>query len=364
MQPDDWTVSAIMAIGKIALPTFVLASGIMLGHQMEIRQSQFMIFRRHLLDRAVFLATIGHILMALSMTAKSGFREAMIHGYITDALAFFVISNLFLIPRTSMRIRLALGILLCLGNWITWLSWAPTDPFLTLIRSTLIGPSSEENAIISNPLLPWLGLYLIGSSLGKWLSRFQPQDLWIAGKRLKTVSLVVLAMAIGFKAGFMLVRDFAGWSLSSNWYLHVSPYQKYPPGPFYLLLYGGIALLLISQLLSEQQPLWIRRVATSLRPIGRNSLLVFLFQSFLYYTVFFLLMKETELITPFVSLTCFLPLSLLAVWAFAKLCDHFGAMRLLTTGVPLLLDKLPEFIKKNTGAGFTDIHSSENHRHP
>lgn len=364
MQLDDWAISAIMLIGKIALPTFVLVSGIMLGHQMEIRQRQLMILRGHLLDRALFLATIGHIIMALSMTAKSGFREAMIHGYITDTLAFCVISGLFLIPHTSMRIRLALGILLCLGSWITWLSWSPTDPFLTPIRSTLIGPSSEANTIISNPLLPWLGLYLIGSSIGEWLGHFQPQNLWRAAKRLKTMSLVVLATAIGFKAGLMLARDFAGWSLSNSWYLHVSPYQKYPPGPFYLFLYGGVALLLISQMLNEQQPLWVKRVTTSLRPIGRNSLLVFLFQSFLYFTVFFILMKETELITPFVSLTCFLPLSLLAVWGFAKLCDHFGAMRLLTTGVPLLLDTLPEFRKKNKGAGAANMYSSEGRRTP
>ena len=346
MQPDDWTVFAVTVMSRIPSPTFVLLSGIMLGYQVEVRQRQFTIFRRHLLDRALFLVTIGHILMALSLTANLGFYNAMIHGYITDTLAFCAISGIFLIPRTSGRFRLALGILLCLGSWVTWMSWAPTDPFLTLMRGIWIGPPSEGKTIFLFPLLPWLGLYLNGSLVGGWLSRFQPQDFWLAGKRLKMVSLVVLAAAITLKAGLMLVRDFAGWSLSSNWYLYVSPYQNYPPGPFYLFLYGGAALLLISQMLNEQQSFWVRRVAVLLQPIGRNALLVFLFQAFLYFTVFLLMTKEAKLITPLTSLTCFLPLSLLVVLAYAKLCEHYGATRLLTTGVPLLFDQLPE-LKKN-----------------
>ena len=129
--------------------------------------------------------------------------------------------------------------------------------------------------------------------------------------------------------------------LAGTLYQLVSPFQKYPPGPAYLLFFGGMALLLISGLLFAKKAQWFQSPLRFMETMGRNSLLTFLLQYFVYYTVLHWLVTRTNLITPLTAWT-FLLLSILGQVALIMLLDRYHIRRLWTVGLPGLLQFLAQ----------------------
>src|SRR5262245_48181455 len=60
---EVWVIDLAILVCRSAAPTFVLVSGVLLGYQLVTRGGRFNVFRTHLLDRALFLALIGHVVM-------------------------------------------------------------------------------------------------------------------------------------------------------------------------------------------------------------------------------------------------------------------------------------------------------------
>jgi len=241
-----------------------------------------------------------------------------------------------LVPAIGNRLRLMVGLCLYIGSWFVWLFWNPEDPLLQLIKSVAIGPLSDGSKVFIFPLLPWLGLYVVGSAAGKWLERASSLGMWLVSQRLLRISLAMITAALAIKVWFILRTYMGDVALESGWYQYISPYQKYPPGPLYLLLFGGTALLLISRLFSQIQPSWMRTCMSFTEPIGRNAFSIFIVQSFLYYTLFYLFTTRVTVIAPVVAMVL-LPLSLIGVWTFARVCRHYKVSRFLTVGVPFLM---------------------------
>jgi uncharacterized membrane protein len=337
LSSDSMFVGAVILVCRAATPTFVLISGVLLGYHIEARGAQFAAFRTHLLDRALFVATVGHILISLSLAARrSSFASAMAQGQITDTIAFCVMIGVFLVPTIGNRLRLMVGLCLAIGSWFAWQFWNPEDPLLQFIKRIALGPTLDGRMVFLFPLLPWLGLYLAGSAAGGWLKCASSQDMWLVSRRLIRISLAMITTALALKAGFILRTYLGGVALEPGWYQSISPYQKYPPSPFYLVLFGGIALLLLSVLFSLTQPSWMKTYLSFLEPIGRNAFPIFVVQFFLYYTLFYLFATRVTMIAPVVAMVL-LPLSLIGVWAFARLCQQYKVSRFLTLGIPLLL---------------------------
>jgi uncharacterized membrane protein len=62
------THEVLNAIGMVASPTFVLISGFLLGFLYRIQSGEFGPVRRRMIDRGIFLLTIGHALILLAHT--------------------------------------------------------------------------------------------------------------------------------------------------------------------------------------------------------------------------------------------------------------------------------------------------------
>jgi uncharacterized membrane protein len=329
---DDWYVRLALLVTIMATPTFVLVSGTLIGYQVESRGSQFFVFRIHLIDRAVFLITIGHLLIAMFTATKTGLRHAMVEVYVTDTLAFCIIIGVFLAPALGMHLRLILGLCIYIGSWLTWLFWTPTDPYFELLKNVLVGMASDQLSIFC-PLLPWLGVYLAGSSVGGWIAKNMSQAQRPVSQQIRAIGFTMIGAGMVIKALFILRSYLSEIALPLEWYYFASPYQQSPPGPLYLLLYVGGGLLLLSVFFAKKQPSWVIKCATVLTPMGRNSLPIFIAQFFVYYTVFCLIIRA-EPQTTLAMVEVFLLLSLMGLWVFAKICDHYRVSRFLTTGLP------------------------------
>lgn len=345
--PDAWWVDLVMMVCRSAAPTFFVVSGVLLGYQAEIRGAQFGVFRLHLFDRALFLATIGHLLIALSMTARVGFARAVTTAYVTDTLAFCVIIGALLASAMGWRLRLLLGIGLSMGNWLAWVFWVPEEPFWQIFKNAAVGPTSPDQIFWWFPLAPWLGVYLAGSAFGSGLAKNDADGLRPFRRRFIAVALAMVAAAVGVKAASMLWASLSGAPLPLWIYQEVSPFQKYPPGPFYVLFYGGIALLLLKVLRTGNQPSWFRQCVSLMEPIGRSALPVFVALYFVYYTVLYVLISGEDVAHASAVAAVFLPLSLVSLWGFAMLCQRYRVSRYLTTGLPRIMSPSPRQIAQD-----------------
>ena len=271
VSPHNAFIDALMLMCRVAAPAFVLISGVLLGYQAEARAAQFDTFRIHLLDRALFLLTIGHLAISWAFAARFGFARALAWGQITDTLAFCMLVGVYVVPVMSKRLRLLSGLSLSVGSCLLWPVWSPADPFLRLLKSILIGPVPGDPMVFLFPLLPWLGLYISGTAVGASLKGASSAGA-SAIRRFPTVSMAIIMGVLAVKAGLTL------WAAPEySWWGYISVHQKYPPGLLYLGLYGGAGLLLISLLFAAGSLSRIRKGMALVEPIGRNALPIFSF---------------------------------------------------------------------------------------
>lgn len=342
----DWFFLPITWVCLTASPMMVLISGCVLGYQFTARKAQFGTFCAHLVDRAFFTIIFGHVAIALFRAPNFGLVTALSHAYITDTLAFCVIFGVYVISKIESNVRLTIGMFLGLGSWYFWLTWTPHNASMLLARSVILGqPFGTTDPFFYHPLIPWFGLYLVGSSVGEWIGHFNVQDLWVASRRLFRVSAAVVSGVIGLQVVRLLMRQVDLLSSSGEWHNYIPNFTKYPPGSLYFLFYGGLALLILSALLADNsRPFWDRISKSFLEPIGRNSLVIFVLQFALYNTMLYLFLKLITVPVPVIALASF-PLSLGIIFGVARLCDRIKISRFLTTGMPKVVASLANLEK-------------------
>jgi uncharacterized membrane protein len=329
-QQENLLVTCLLVLSKIASPSFVLVSGILLGYLSKVKHEDFVQLRLHLLDRALFLVTAGHILMAASLAIKSGFVAALSRGFVTDTLGFCTIAGLLVLPYARVSsIRLLLGILLYLIGWAGWNSWHPESPLLIALRGIFLGPDENGTGIFCFPLLPWFGVYLVGTFIGDWLGTFERSNFPLAATTLAKLSAIIFGGVVLTKAVLFLLQ------IPHSMYLPWFSYSKSPPGPFYIMTFGSAALFLLAVLLWASRTEDARHYLKIAERLGRNSLSVFVTQSFFYYTAFYLIMAHFYLSTFPVAILLLIGSLFCIVW-LSSVFERFRLNRVWTVGLPSL----------------------------
>jgi len=327
-------IERLAAVCRIATPTFFLVSGIMIGYLCRTMGDRFNEFRLHLLDKALHLLTAGHLFIAVATAGKSGLLEALGVGYVTDTLALCAMGSVLLIPRLSWRQRLYGGCALYSLCWFAWYFWKPTTPLLAVLQGMLLGPQADGTEIFFFPILPWVGIHLVGGCLGERLGRYPLEELYQrASRELGTLAAGAFLVAAVVRTCYELVIRFSPASTSATLYQFASPYQKYPPGPAYLLFFGGLALLLIAGMLYGTHRRWFQSSMRIAEIVGRNSLLAFLLQYVVYYAVLHWVVTKTNVLTP-ATAVLFLILSIWVLVAVIVRLDRCDVQRWWTVGLP------------------------------
>ena len=336
--PNPPFVMIVNAICRVASPLFVLTSGLVLGYISTARIKDFSRLRLHFLDRAIFLATIGHLLIALAFTPQVGFYNALGFGYMTDTLAFCTIAGLLLVPfMSALSTRLWFGVIVYLMGWVGWYLWHPDHSMLITLRSIFLGPDDEGGMIFYDPILPWFGVYLIGTCIGGWLSTIRRDNLRLAGKTLAIRSAIVMSFVISIALPIFLLVKFG--------FIEIPPYllalgKKYPPGISYLLIFGSASLFLIGGLLFFELDSKTGVFKGVLTRLGRNSFPTFVIQYFIYYAALFLLVTQISKPTLLVAVVLYIS-SLLVIVLLGFGFDRFGVNRFWTVGLPALVRRWP-----------------------
>lgn len=318
-------------ITRMASPAFVWLSGMMLGVLHCRHKERFADTRDALIDRGLFLLLVGHPLLMGAFLLRSSFADTWRVLFITDTLGVCLIVGSLLITSLGVRARLALGAACLLGAWLLILFWwPPAGSQAWWFKDILTADWKADGFAYKFPLLPWFGLYLMGSSAGSVLAARIGDPAFRARLRLRAlgIALVSIAAAVGVRA---LLRALARLSGAREYgpalQQLASLTEKLPPGPGYVLFYGGLALLLFWAVMVLDRISWGRAFSRWSALFGRCSLACFVVQFYVYYVAVYHLPHPPEVLAPLYFAATLVPLRL-----FARTWDRHGWNRAITVG--------------------------------
>jgi len=326
----------LVLIGMVASPTFVIVSGLVAGFLSVTRSSSFTQLRQKLVDRGLFLVIVGHTILAVShVFAGAGFVAGFKIGYITDVVGFAVILGPWLVDSVRPKPRVMLALCIFGFSWLAVFLWHPAGIGAT-VKQYLIGIPDLSDATRGDfPLLPWFAIYLVGTVIGQMLGGFYAQ------KREKTGHLLLagigagsFALGIVAKLGLHVVRTAAPGLEQAHPLLvfSVSTYQKFPPGPVYVIFFGGAGMLMVAAILEAGRRGLMPFLLNRRRQIGLASLFIYVLQYYVYVVVLRALRLPYSPFWPLLFLfTLFLLERAAALWNSAE------GNRYLTVGLAAFL---------------------------
>jgi hypothetical protein len=317
-------------VSMIASPTFVAVSALVVGYLYRVHPAGMSELRRKLIDRGLFLLLVGHILQAPVYAESGRMSDGIRLVFITDVIGLAVIIGPTLMMRTVAATRLIAGATLITSDWLATLFWVPGTDMGRFLARYAFGLVDSGGTFIAFAPVPWLGTYLLMTVVGERFGEQARQrgfdnnestltrlgaSLMATGAAFAIARFVLRVVAPTFVVGH---GDLSLWSVS----------HKYPPGPVYLLFFGGAGLMLIASAFALSRIASFNYVTRPIAVLGRASFFVFILQGYLYYLLLPSLHLPYPSLWPFYyAITILLLVGAGAAW------DHFDGNRYLSVGL-------------------------------
>lgn len=326
-----WFGRMAATVSMIATPTFVSVSGAVVGYLYRTNPAILPVLRRKLIDRGVFLLLIGHLL--LGVPAYLQFHrgwQAFQFAEITDVIGVAIIVGPSILIFTSPSARVALGMTLLVISWAATSLWTP-NATLGIVTAGYAFGTPREGMLWGFPFIPWLGIYILATVLGE---RLGACGLASARRRTELLLLHVGATATAIGLSMTVVRHglraFApGFAVAHRATLDfMAAGQKFPPGPGYLLVFGGAGMILLATAFALARAKMWTPVTRPLSAMGRASFFVFILQQYVYYVAVPAIRLSIPMLLPVyyaATIVCFV--------VAAVLWNSFDANRYLTVGL-------------------------------
>lgn len=329
--------SYLRTISMIASPTFMTVSGMVAGFLFVTRPERFGDLRNKLVDRGVFLLVVGHLVLVLTQGGPlSNLGHAYRTSYITDAIAIAIIIGPTLVGSLSVITRIGLAATVFIVDWMLIKSWHPTGS-AELLKIYFVGMTAPTglSAFPAFPVLPWLAVYLVGTTIGEQVGEMYERGQAKASHYLVgRIGAGCFLVGAGIHAAGMLLRHSPAssnqWDMTSLTLLSI--YGKFPPGIVYLTFFGGAGLVMLAGIFELDRRVKSSFVLEELRKLGRSSLFIFIVQYAFYRNFLPRLGLPYTPFWPFIFL-----LSVAALAQLAVVWDKNSANRFLTVGLAPLL---------------------------
>jgi uncharacterized membrane protein len=282
----DW---ALTVVTRIATPTFLLLSGFVVCWL--LRNDDAGKARIALVDRALFLLVVAHALIGLAELPDTGFLEWYFgRSLVTDAVAVAILASVALRNR-SATVLASIGISLCLASWVAAMTLDLESDVAKTAGAVLVDLQGARNPKIDAPLIPYVGIFCVGMALSR---HFHPRlavgahtdvgvRLFLAGAAAMLVAMagvLVWHFAKDYVAG--LIPDPAAIDALR---MAINPLTKRPPGPAYLLFYGGAGLILLAVFFLRRPAALMGRLVEPASVMGRASLMCFIVQDWIFHLI-------------------------------------------------------------------------------
>jgi uncharacterized membrane protein len=324
------TASLLGIITKIASPTFMAISGIMLGYLYQSSGDNFKKIKAKFIDRGIFLLTVGHILCGITVIPKSdSILDALLKWmFITDTIGFCIILGPLLISRINIGWRLILGLSIFGFSWLAIAFVHPHYRAWMILEEVFLGSIHQEVMRYTFSFLPWFGFYLVNSCVGEKIAIYHRNNLPVKiSKTFLVLGITSFVLAISLKIGFQAFKTYYLLPSDNIFHLLFSPWQKVPPSPLYFLAYGSMSYFIFFLLFELRNMGAVNQYIRATSILGRNSLFVFIFQFYVYY-----------LLLRFMNLSCsifwplYLTASIIPIFAVALLWEKKRMNRFIGVG--------------------------------
>jgi hypothetical protein len=272
---------ALVIFGMFATPTFLMLSGTVCGYLRESGAHDTRRFRLTILGRGLFLLTVGHLVLGLTHWLWQPLSHAMWQSvYITDAVGVGLTIAAFLPRRASPRQLLSAGIALLVLSWAATLTLLPTDASAIYALRILVGlnvdAASQQGWIV--PLIPYLGIFLVGMGGGVEYARRVAQGLELkaVAKFCVRIGLACVTVACLAKFFWLVAKPHVSLSARPVFHFLTEPRNKIPPGPAYVLAFGGAGVIVAG--IVALRPKILRLVSNAGATVGQASFLIFVLQ--------------------------------------------------------------------------------------
>jgi uncharacterized membrane protein len=322
------TLSVISATTRAATPIFILVSGVMLGWLVAARRERFGQLWRRFVDRGVFLLLVAHpIIFVAHLPFAGGVLETLRWEFVTDTIGLCLIVAPGMMFAIRRRARLAAAAALYVASWSVALRWTPHG-IAASVEEVLVGALHPHAMSYTFPVLQWLSVYLAASAIGEKLQEAHADTPEAGGRVAARMALALLAAGAAGLLAHLFLRG-ASPSPGRDILLALTELgRKLPPGPVYVLLYGGAGLALLACLAEAGRRGRLETLRGIAALVGRNSLAAFVAQYFVYYTGIVLVGPTPSPWWP-VWLLASSALILAAVWRW----DRAGGNRWITVGL-------------------------------
>jgi uncharacterized membrane protein len=304
-------------IAMLATPSFMIISGMMLGFLFNQKGKDFGKFQFVLLDRGIFYLLVGHPVISLAYGHFLGsFSKAFMSVYITDVIGVCSILGPNLICRLDARVRIKAGILGYFLSWVTVFFWLPSNWSLIAIKEIFVGDVSGVSTLwYTFPVVPWLCIYLCCTAAGERLfTLVKGRDKLLVEKFFRRLALTALGFALFFVFGCKFWRLLGGVShdFPGRW---LTIYQKSPPGPIYILFFGGVGVSILYFLFRHLDAPFFHPYISLTEMLGRVSFFAFILQYFVFqFTLFSILPHHTKFWPTYLFVSIAFILAVTKVW--------------------------------------------------
>jgi len=325
---SDWLV----VIGMIATPTFLMLSGAICSH-LGLREDRTESEARwRLIDRGLFLILVVHFVLGFTHALWEAASVALAHSvYITDAVGVGLIVAALVLGRLTRGQLIACGVALLVVSWTVSCLGAPADASTRFLLRILVGyddHSYNDDAGWVVPIIPYLGLFLVGMAAGTEYTnrRRQGTSHDSIARFCIRAGVVSLLIAIAGKLCWQLARNYVPEGLHWPMYVLTQPFMKIPPSPAYLLAFGGLGLTTAGVLFLIASRQWGRPVAAAFAVVGRATLFVYVLQYWLISVPALVFGERGHILFWLAALAMVLAVA----WALAWSWDRARGNRLLT----------------------------------
>lgn len=233
----------------LCAPIFVLLTGLAAwlyaeGRDPERRSAAASSF---LLKRGVFLVALEWTVVNFAWTFDP--TPAIVYLQVIWAIGLSMIA-LAAIVHLPRRLVVALGLAIVLGhNVLDPIAFAPGEPghviWAVLHDRGMLDLPFGGQARTSYPVLPWIGMIALGWAIGPWFARAVDRDARRRRLLLAGSAALMLFAILRMINGYGEPRAWQGGGGTLATVMSILNLTKYPPSADFLLLTGGIGLILL-----------------------------------------------------------------------------------------------------------------------
>jgi uncharacterized membrane protein len=267
-------------ITHFCMPAFVLLAGV--ATRISLARKSKKELSWYLFTRGAWMIFLEITVLRFGYFFNFYFDVTILSVLWLFGMCMILLSALIYLPN---RVLLILGLIIVVGhNLLDGVTIGSTSlwfaPWTILMRVGFLPVTPDMAFVISYPVVPWLGVMLVGYGLGYWYN--EQIDSTARQKYLLRAGIMCLIL-------FVIVRfineygDPAPWvTQKSNWFTFLSFVNttKYPVSLLFLLMTIGPLLILLSILEKVNT-----KVFHPLRTIGRVPLFYFILHFYLIHIV-------------------------------------------------------------------------------